>query len=239
MLPSLAGDVLNDALLELGLIEAPLTDPFASSDPNVVQMRAHLQALGRHLARMRPWSHLQMEWTLETVAGTEDYALPAGFNAPIPGTEWNRTTDLRLGGPLGPQGWQVLKSSGVVNPINFYYRITRNRLYLHPVPTGASSLVLEYNTAYWVQTPGDVTEPVTDSVSSKSDRLWFDGHLLSRGVKLRFLQQKGFDTAAAENEYEAALAQAMGNDGAQPVLDLAAGCYRPLVPRLPETNWGV
>lgn len=234
-----ASTVLNDALLELGLVAAELADPYASTDQNVVSLRAHLKALGRELLRKRAWSHLQKEHTFSTEAATASYALPADFSSMQPSTEWNRSTALPLGGPVGAQEWQLLKSSDTVSPINYFFRVLGNRLHLHPTPTAVETLAFEYVSAYWVQPSGE-SEPTTETPAASTDTLWFDGHLLSRGLKVRFLEAKGFDSSAARNEYEAALAEASGGDGAHAVLDLASGSsrYRP-VPRLPETSWGV
>jgi hypothetical protein len=232
-----AGTVINDALLELGLVPAALADPFTSTDPNVVGIRAHLKALGRELAAMRPWTHLQLEHSFATEASVDTYALPAGFLSLSPSTEWNYTNALPLG-PVGAPDWQALKASGAVNTVNVVYRVLGGSLRVHPVPSGVQTLSYEYLSAYWVQPEGgDV--PTSDTPTATNEVLWFDGPLLSRGLKVRFLEAKGFDSTAARNAYEMALAAAMGNDAAPTVLSIVPRSSRAPAPRLPETNWGV
>lgn len=232
-----AANVVNAALLELALATASVADVYASTDATVVQMRALLTALGQELAQLRPWTHLQTEYTFSTVNGTGDYALPSGYVGMVPQTHWNRSTDLELAGPASPQTWQLLQSSTGVVGVNYYFRVLGNRLYLDPTPTTAETLAYEYVSAYWVQPSGE-TAPTSETPTANTDTLWFDRRLLVAGLKLAMLEAKGFESTAARNAYEAALSAAMGNDGAHPVLSLAPGLARH-GPGLPETNWGL
>lgn len=231
-------NILNDVLMETGIAPSNTTvaNPFSSTNANVVSMRYFLKALGLDLVRMRPWSHLQKTYTFSTVNGTGDYALPSDFQAMAQSTHWNRSTNLPLAGPLGGQGWQILKSSNTINPTSYYFRVYGNRLYLHPVPSDAETIAYEYSSAYWVQPSGE-SAPTSDAPSANTDTLWFDSHLLVRGLKLKWYEHKGFDTTTVRADYERTLAEAMGNDGAHPVLHLAPQVVRQH-PRLPDTNWG-
>lgn len=232
-----ASTVLNDALLELGLIAQALADPYLSTDALVVQMRAHLKALGRELLRDYSWSHLQKAYTFSTADGTDNYALPVDYSSLLHSTEWNRSTAVPLSGPLGAQDWQVLKSGGTAATASYYFRVYGNRLYLHPTPTSIQTVALEYVSAYWVQPTGQ-SAPTTETPSASADTLWFDGHLLSRGLKVKFRESKRLDASAERNDFAKALAAVMGGDGAHSVIDLAAGARAAPLPRLPETGWG-
>lgn len=232
-----AANVLNDALLELGLIASPLADPFASTDPNVVGMCAHLKALGRELVRRRNWSHLQRTHTFDTEDGTESYALPADYIAMAPQTHWNRSTSQPLGGPVGGREWQTLKSGTGASTITYTFRVQQNFLFLHPTPTEATSIAYEYRSGYWVAETAN-TDPASDAPDEATDVLWFDGHLLSRGLKWRWRTGKRMEATAELNEYMEALTQAEGLDGAAPDIDLAAGARIRPRGNVPETGWG-
>jgi hypothetical protein len=232
-----AANVINDALLELGLAPAPLADPFTSTDPNVIAMCAHLKALGRELVRKRHWSQLQGTHTFSTTGGIDAYDLPADYVAMAPQTHWNRSTSQPLGGPAGPREWQVLKSSTGASSITYTFRVKENYLYLHPAPTTTSSVAYEYRSAYWVAEDAD-TEPYTDAPTAATDVLWFDGHLLSRGLKWKWRTAKRMEATAELNEYMEALAQAEGLDGAAAEIDLAAGARVRPRGNVPETGWG-
>lgn len=229
-------NVINDALFEAGLINSAVSNPYTSTDANVVSMRYLLKALGEELVRLRPWSHLEKTYTFSTVNGTGDYALPTDFMSMSASTQWNRSTTLPLAGPLSGVGWQVLKSGNVLNPTSYYFRVYGNRLYLHPVPSAAETIAYEYSSAYWVQPTGQ-TAPTAEAPSASTDTLWFDRHLLIRGLKLKWHELKGMSTEVSRVDYERALAAAMGNDGARQELHLAPQVTRRM-PRLPDTNWG-
>lgn len=232
-----ASNIINKVLLELALATSSVANVYASEDAVVIQLRALLESLGQELAQMRPWTHLQKEHTLTTVNGTQSYALPSGFVGMLPQTQWNRSTDLELAGPAGPQLWQLLVSTNTVSTINYFFRVQGNRLFLEPTPTAADALAFEYLSAYWVQPTGETT-PTSEAPSDDADTLWFDRRLLVTGLKLRWLEAKGFDTTAAQRAYDSVLSATMGNDGAHAVLYLAPPVLRH-GPSLPETDWGV
>lgn len=231
-----AANIINKVLLEQALATAAVSNVYTNTDGVVVQLRALLEALGQDLAALRPWTHLQQEHTLSTEAGTPSYALPSGYVGMVPQTHWNRSTDLPLVGPANPQTWQEAASSGAIANTNYLYRVKGNRLFLDPTPSAVESLAFEYASAYWVVPSGE-TAPTAEAPSADTDTLWFDRRLLVAGLKLRWLEAKGFDTTAAQRAYDAALSAAMGNDGAHSVLSLAPP-ESMRGPRLPETNWG-
>jgi hypothetical protein len=103
-----AGQIINDALVEVGL--SSVTDPFSDLDPNVVQMQTLLKTVGRETLREHSWTILRKQATFTTVQGTPSYAIPSDFYVMEDQSGWNRTNRLPLGGPLSPQEWQYLKS---------------------------------------------------------------------------------------------------------------------------------
>src|SRR5688500_4117237 len=104
-----ADNIINSAALELGLLPSAVSNPFASTDPAILQLCALLNRVGRMLVRARPWSWLTKEYTFNTAGGTASYALPSGFDRMKDQTHWNRTTALPLGGPASPWSWQMMK----------------------------------------------------------------------------------------------------------------------------------
>lgn len=215
------GSVVNDAAVELGLISADIPDPFSSSDPSIVQLLRHLKSLGQDLARDYQWTHLQKQYTFATQAGVDTYALPPDFQRFIDQTGWNRTRQMKLAGPLSPQTWQqvqVMTSGGIVDVM---YRIVGNELKLFPAPSAGDSVSYEYISNDWVAiTPPFNGPPDSPVAETSSDVAWFDRRLLVCGLKLRWLRAKGFDSTAAQDDYDRALARAQGGDGVAPVLNL-------------------
>jgi hypothetical protein len=230
--------VVSDAAQLLGLTSQEIATPLASTDPNVRQLLALLKSAGRDLIAEHPWSHLQVEYTFDTVADEDTYEFPADFDRHIDQTQWNRSATMPLGGPLSPEGWQALKALNVASGTQFYFRAKGPRLVLHPVPSSVQTVALEYQSRHWVQQDVDGTRK--DAPTLDSDLLLLDGQLLVHRLRRDFLQAKQFDSTTATNAYEDAIANARGNAPA-PVLSLngVAGRVRVLgAGNLPSTGWG-
>lgn len=221
-----ANNVLNDAAVELGLTAADEVDFYAATNPALIQLRRLLKGLGEELVRDYRWTHLQRQYNVVTTPGVDAYALPPDFARLIDGTEWNRTQQMPLGGPINAQGWQLLKAHSASGTVWLNFRIAGNHFFLHPVPGTVESLFFEYITRRWVLDDGG-TLPNAEAPDAAADVLWFDRRLLIYGLRLRFLEAKGFPTAAVQRLYEDALAAAQGGDGAAPVLSLDCTAARP------------
>lgn len=216
-------NVLNNSALELGLIKAALSDPFASTDQNIIQLRSLLTRVGRMLVRARNWSHLTKEYTFNTAASTASYALPSGFDRFRFASAWNRDTVQPLGGPLDSAQWQMVKARTSVGTVVTPFRIFGNLLYLFPTPTAAEAIYYEYVSGLWVlPTSGSPAAPTLTTSTIKTDTLWFDEPLMVAGLKLAWHRAKQQDTTYAQAEYDEAYAAAAGGDGAAPGLTIAA-----------------
>lgn len=214
-----ADNIINDAAVELGLKTADITDPWASTDQNIIQLIRLLKRVGRFLVRARDWSHLTREYTFPTVASTPSYALPTGFSRVKDATAWNRTTYMPLGGPANGVQWQMMKATTSAGTVIRPFRVFGNLLYLYPTPTAAENIYYEYVTNYWVMPTGQTT-PTTSAPTAITDTLWFDESLLVSGLKLAFLRAKGFPTDGAQAEFNDCYAAAAGGDGSAPSLSM-------------------
>lgn len=214
-------NIVNDAAVELGLISANITDPFASSDQNIILLLRHLKSLGQDLVRDHQWTHLQRQHTFQTVAAQDTYPLPPDFNRFIDQTGWNRTQRMPLIGPLSPQGWQMLQVLTSAGVVEIMYRIVGNELKLYPAPQAGDTIAYEYVSNDWMAiTPPYNTPPDSPEPETGSDVVWFDRRLMVCGLKLRWKRGKGFDTVAEQDDYDRALSRAQGADGAAPILNL-------------------
>lgn len=216
-----AGDIINDAAIELGLISTDLADPFASTDANIQQLCRLLKKCGRELVRDYQWTWLQRGCKFTTVQGQSTYPLPADFRMMLNQTGWNRTNRLPLGGPLSPQEWEFLKArlAGVVFTVLF--RPVNRQILLYPDQNtpGGYEIAFEYMCSSWVSSPAD-SGPTRSAPIASSDVIYLDPQLVMLRLKVAFLEAKGFDSSSAQNEFGLALEQAMGDDGASPILRL-------------------
>ena len=60
-------EIISDAAIQLGLSAEEIEDPYASTDPNIVQLRTFLKAEGRRLIRRYAWSWAVKTITFDTV----------------------------------------------------------------------------------------------------------------------------------------------------------------------------
>lgn len=146
-----AGDIINEAAVEVGL--SAVSDPYSSTDPNIVQMRQLLKSLGREIVHTRKWTILRRERSFTTVAGQGSYPLPADFHEMLNQTWWNRTNRLPVGGPLSPQEWQYLKARLVGVVFNVLFRPMQNVIELYPDTNtpGGYEIAFEYQSEWWVK----------------------------------------------------------------------------------------
>jgi hypothetical protein len=226
-------NILNKAAKRVGIATSDSADPYGETDQNWVQLRNLLEELGEELLRKHAWSHLQKTHTFNTADGTASYALPTDFHRLIDQTEWNRTQDLPLGGPVSPQGWQLLQALSSSLSVTQLFRIYGNLVYIHPTPSAIESVAFEYQSRYWVKESGQ-GDPNTESADAKEDTLHFDSHLLVTGLQFKFLAAKGFPVGETQRNYEDALAACLGGDGAAPVLRIDGAGMR--INRLLDSN---
>lgn len=241
---SAAGDIINRAAIEVGLSD--VSDPFSSTDPNIKQMCYLLKSQGKELVHLRNWNHLRKEYHFTTVAGQSEYDLPADFHNMIDQTWWNRTNRLPVGGPLSSQEWQYLRARMVGVVFNVLFRPYDRAMKLYPETNtpGGYDIYYEYNSRYWVSSPAAIDTLISDEPTQSDQLLWFDDLILIRGVKLQFLKAKGFDTTAAQQDFNAALEYMKGADSISPTLN-ATRRFNPVVDPLiggqsvPVTGFGV
>lgn len=225
-------EIIRQASAELGL-QQPLT-AVSSADTTVIQMLGMLTALCDELKTLHAWTALQTEYTLTLTPGTDTYTLPADFDRIINSTEWNRSQRRPLYGPQSPQSWQQIKG-WVIGNITYNYRIKANKLLLAPVPQTADTIALEYISAAFV-IDGNTGSSKT-AITLDTDLLVFDDRLLINGLKLKWKEAEGLNSAPAAYDYEQTYAAVKAADGGAPILGLGKLKGLNYNFNTPEGNW--
>lgn len=232
-----AGQILNMVATEAGLPEA--SDPYASTNAYFVQMRTLLKSAGMEIGQARDWKVLEREATITGDGVTTSWALPSDFLRMKDGSGYDRSEDRAFGGPVSAKGWQRLKASGVVPSMRPLYRVQGGRMVFFEAPAAGSTLAYEYVSRYWVASDGAAAGDSYFPAAS-GDVVLFDPHMVTRLVKAKFRQAKGFDTTADFADYDRALEAAAGLEPA-PVLSLG-GCATSErfidTLNLPDTGYG-
>jgi hypothetical protein len=235
-----ANDILNQVGVEVGL--DPVTDPWSSNDQNYRQLRYLINTAGEELSQLFPWEFLRKEQTFTTTAlDTGNYDLPDDFLYLINQTGWDRTNQSPLGGPLSPQAWQYLEASNSGSTLLVYYRIKGDQFCLNPQPPDAGiDIAYEYISRNWVL---DSTTGTTyrDSIATGADEPLFNRTLLSRMLKVKYLEAKGFDTSKAQADLNQAFGLLTARNRGAPILNTKVGARNyPLLggQSVPDTGYG-
>ena len=231
-----ANYILNRVAAEVGI--APAVDPYASIDPFFVQLTYLLNTAGEELMYAHQWEFLTKSHQIITADGdTGSYPLPDDFGYMINQTGWERGENVPLGGPLSAQDWTYLKGRDLASTTLYAsFRIAEGNFNIYPEPPPIGlDINFEYNSTYWVS-DGAATPEYSNEVNTGSDIPLYDRTLLSRYVKLKYLESAGFDTAKAQADFSQVFGFLVGYDKGAPILN--AGRGRGSIPFLSIYNVG-
>jgi hypothetical protein len=157
--------------------------------------------------------------TSSLVFGQVQYPLPSDWLKQVPATEWDRSNRWPLLGPQSAQDWQSFKSGIVYAGPRLRFRIQGGTLSINPPPAANVNLAFEYISNGWAIAADGVTYKTKFTVDS--DTFIYDDSLMLAGLKLRWLQTKGFDYTYAYKEYMDYLAVCKAQDKSAATLSLA------------------
>lgn len=170
------------------------------------------------------------------VFGQVQYALPSDWLKQIPQTEWDRSNRWPLLGPQSPQDWQSFKSGIVYAGPRLRFRILGNTLAINPPPAASLNLAFEYISNGWATSSAGVPQ---SKFLADTDTFVFDDSLMLSGLKLRWLQTKGFDYSYAQKEYMDYLSTCKAQNKSAPVLSMApmSGSVLLTNRNIPDGGW--
>ena len=237
-----AAEILNRVAAEVGI--APVQAPYASQDPFFVQLQYLLNTAGEELMQAYPWELLVRTHSITTQVGDSgEYDMPSNFGYILNQTEWDNTNNVPMGGPLSAQDWTYLKGRNLAsNTLYASFRIAQGKFNVFPdAPTIARDLSFEFISTDWVYDPS--TNPVSykKGVDQASDTPLFDKTLITRAVKVKYLEAGGFDTTKAQADYNQIFAFLTGTEKGAPILNAGRSGYG--IPYLsswnaPDTGYG-
>lgn len=240
-------DTVAQIITDVGseLSQGSLTAAYPSSDTTVSLLQTLLMVVGRDLIRQHPWLQCRISTTI-TPAGTAEQTLAADCLSIVDGTLWDRTRRMPVI-ILQPYEWEQLKAIGATfGMYPNYARMTREattgRLGLEylGIPTGSPTVAFQYRSSYWVSVDG-TAGPALDRPTATTNVIRIDSHLITRALRLAWLRQGGYDSEAAQQDFDAALAaERSRNVGYQPTLLIGGvgGMRRVLSYNVPDTGYG-
>lgn len=241
-----AADIINAAAVECGLVA--VSNPFTSTDPAFVQLCQLLTNTGRELLSLHQWNRLVKEHSITTNVppDTGNYDLPADFGFFIDQTGWTPTNaglGLPLGGPLSEQDWAYLVNTNLASSTIFVsFKLSQGQFQVLPQPPPDDlEINFKYISRYWVATAAAPTVLAADKVTAADNVVLYEPILITKFLKLRFLEAKGFDTTGASQQFHSVFMQWTGRDISAPVLNAARMRLFPYLGwrNIPETNYGL
>jgi len=240
----IANEILNRVAAEVGI--APIISPISSQDPFFIQLRYLLNTAGEELMQAYPWEKITRSHQIITLDGdTGEYDMPDDFGYILNQTEWDRTNNIAMGGPLSAQEWTYLKGRDLAsNTLYASFRIAQGKFNVFPTnPPAGLDLNFEYISTHWVQDgESDPSAPTYKAeVTLASDIPLFDKTLITRAVKVKYLESGGFDTTKAQGDYNQIFSFLTGTDKGAPVINAGrAGGRFPYINsyNTPDTGFG-
>jgi hypothetical protein len=221
--------IVQGAASRLGLT-AP-TVVFASTDAQIIQLRNLMNEEGVELSRAYPWTRLVTEKTFSTTAAAiQTGAVPTDFNWYLDDTMWNRTTRVKLAGPVSAEEWQSFQAISLLSIPQSVFRFRGGDLLIYPTPTAAQTVAYEYGSTYWVS--GSKT-----AFSADTDTALLDENLITLGLRWRFKAAKGFDYAEDFATYQIEKQKVISRDGGRRRVYLGGYPRNPWNANIPESSW--
>lgn len=236
-----ANDILNRVAAEVGI--KPVADPWASTDPIFIQMQYLLNTAGEELMQAYAWELLTASHQIVTQGGdTGSYPLPDDFGYMINQTGWEHTNQIALGGPLSAQDWTYLKGRNLAqNTLYASFRLAEGlfNIYPDPPPTGLD-INFEYISINWASN-GLMPETRQSQLLTGSDKPLYDKTLITRYLKVKYLESAGFDTTKAQDDFNQTFSFLTGFDKGAPVLNAGSRRGYPYLStaNVPDTGFGL
>lgn len=194
-------------------------DVAGSTDPQIKQVMALLEEEGQDLSMRADWEVLTLQAEHTTTAVEDQGAIEDiasnGFRSIKNDTIWDRTTILPVLGPMSPKNWQAMKALVTQGP-RYRFRIRGGHLLVNPAPTAGDSWYFEYMSKNWILGSDGTT--YKQYFTANDDTMLLPEDLLLLGLRWRYKKEKNLEYAEDFRTYEMQVKNALGNDGAKPVL---------------------
>lgn len=229
--------IVQNAASALG-ITAP-TALFSATDDQTIQLRNLMNIAGVHLAKGadtdHAWRVLQSETTFSTTAAAaQTGAIPSDFGWFINDTFWNRTTRIKLTGPISPEEWQQYQAISMISLPAAVFRVRGTSLLIYPSPVASQTCAYEYVTKNWANTAAAVA---ISTMTADTDVSLIDESLITLSLIWRFLAAKGLDYAEPFRTFQLESVKAMSRDGGRKKMNLAGRQPAMFNGNIPDGSW--
>lgn len=165
------------------------------------------------------------------------YAMPSDYDRQIDRTHWDKSKHWEMLGPETAQQWEWLISGYIATGPRVRYRIFQGYFQIWPQVTTGEVLGFEYLANSWATATAGTAKT---SFTVDTDTCIFPDRLMVLGMKLKYFEIKGFDTAAMMRDYQREISIAMANDAGSQTLSFAPRASTVLIgwENIPDSNYG-
>ncbi len=220
-------------------------DPAGDPDPTVQQFVQAANMAGIELLTMYDWQELIKNYQIPITAtfnGQKEkgFPLPEDFFDWIDQTNWNATTQFPSLGPVSAQMWQQLLIRTTLPTLSFYWQVRDNMIYVLAPPNSPQIMNVFYMSQAWVQDQDDPTL-YKNRITKNGDKALLDATLITLYTRVKWLEMKGLDSAAAMRDFQLTFDNRRGSEKGAPVLSMARDFRYPYIQPLvntPDTGYG-
>lgn len=234
-------ELIQQATNEIGILQP--SQLVGQVDDQSRQLLALANREGKDFAMLANsrggWQNLHKEYTLTTVSGTPDYALPSDFEYFVQSTFWDGSMRWELIGPITAQEKQILRYGSVTSGPRRKFYIRENRMYIEPEPTTTGeTIAFDYYSNAWCQSSGGTAQ---QRWAADLDTYKLDEDCFVQGIKWRFLRAKGLDYSEEKKAYDEDCMRVLARDGGSRDLSLVRNEGVPFISmcNVPDSGYGV
>jgi hypothetical protein len=235
--------ISNRALTAVGF--PAQTDVAGSNDPAVQQMVQAVNQAGTDLLGMHDWQQMLKTFSVNIQADFPGQSsklidLPEDFLLFKDQSQWNVSQQLPMIGPVLSQDWQRITVRTADFVTRLLWRVRDNQWEIKSPPEDVQEISMEYISQGYVQDQDDATL-FKNFADKNGDLFLIDDYLIYYLSKAKWLEVKGFDSAAAMRDFQVSFEQRFTQEQGAPVLSLINRTgYRDLdYWNIPDTNYGV
>jgi hypothetical protein len=237
-------DLLHIIQAHCGRTGLPIpTGVQSSTQAQVIQMLGLMNELPEDLMTRGAWQKntLEASWTStgDEDAGTIQSLATSGYMGMVKDSIQNRTTGLRITGPLSESEWQTRKAMASNGPF-YQFRLRGDHLLFNPLIPVGNEIYFEYYSSYFIEErDGDgAVESVKQYFTEDTDTLVFNEAIALSWLRWKWKAEKGLEYAEDFLKYERLVATFKLLDKTPRTVDLTRHSRRPQFGfEVPEGNW--
>lgn len=249
----MAFQIINESSLSAivqsvqAMVSYPVSaDPAGDPDPATQQFVQAMNMAGLDLLSMYDWQELTRTFTISIQSDTpgqreKAFDLPEDFYEWIDQTQWNSTLRWPCIGPVSPQDWQRLLVRQTLPTLSFYWQVRDNKIYVLAPPDTAQDLNFFYQSYAWVRDQDD-SNTFKNRANKNGDTVLLDPYLVQLFTRVKWLEMKGLDSAAAMRDFQVAYENRRAQEKGAPILNMAGMRRFPYITpflNTPDTGMGM